>query len=223
MVRISDFEVIADYLDATSADSLTVNSSTNPSSMVSPSLSDFYLRDGTDMLTLNIVLCDWGVSSWSDKHLSELIQPVLLRAPEIIIGASWGPPADIWNLGAVLLELLDNVRMFDGRPTQTEGTYQTKHHLEEMVALFGRFPPSFLARGNQSIVGEYFNDDGNLRDPIPREPALLENWIGSLQGKDKEDFIKLLKAMMKIVPDDRKTARALLEECWLQDRLNEEI
>lgn len=64
----------------------------------------------------------------------------MLRAPEVILGAPWGPPADIWKLGAVLLEVLDAVQMFDGRARETGGVYQTKHHLEDIEALFSRKP-----------------------------------------------------------------------------------
>jgi serine/threonine-protein kinase SRPK3 len=36
---------------------------------------------------IDIALGDWGVSSWTDPHLSENIQPVALRAPEVLIHA----------------------------------------------------------------------------------------------------------------------------------------
>ena len=32
----------------------------------------------------------------------EVIQPVALRAPEVIVGAKWDTKADIWNLGCVV-------------------------------------------------------------------------------------------------------------------------
>ena len=158
-----------------------------------------------------------GVSaSWVDKHPTELIQPVLLRAPEVILGSPWGPPADVWNLGAVLLEVLDAVRMFDGRARETGGVYQTKHHLEEMEALFGPFPSHVLAQGDQAIVAEYFDEHEKVRDPVPRPTPVLGNWIEGLHGDDKKEFVMLLKSMMKINPNDRKLAREYLDEAWVQ-------
>lgn len=41
-------------------------------------------------------------ASWVDNHLMELIQPVNLRAPEVIIGAKWDTSTDIWNIGCVV-------------------------------------------------------------------------------------------------------------------------
>lgn len=216
MVQIPDLSTIDDYLKNTTPDPMAYDPGSDPSAIVSQPLRDFYIRESTDLMTLNVALCDWGSASWIDSHLTEVIQPVLLRAPEVIIGAPWGPPVDIWNLGAVLLEVLDAVRMFDGRAMQTGGVFQTKHHLEEIVALFGPFPPRLLARGDPKLVAEYFDDQGNIRDPIPRPKALLENWIESLAGNDKEEFVMLLRSMMKIDPDDRQTAKELLGEAWFQ-------
>jgi serine/threonine-protein kinase SRPK3 len=106
--------------------------------------------------------------------------------------------------------------MFDGRAKQTGGVYETKHHLEEMAALFGPFFPQLLAQGDQNLVSRYFDEHGELRDPIPRPKAFLENWIESLGGKDKEEFVQLLKTMMKIDPNDRKAAKQLLDESWVR-------
>lgn len=216
MVQIPDLSIIDDYLKNTTPDPAAYDPDSDSWAIVSQPLRDFYIRESTDLMTLDVALCDWGSASWIDNHLTEVIQPVLLRAPEVIIGAPWGPPVDIWNLGAVLLEVLDAVRMFDGRAMQTGGVFQTKHHLEEIVALFGPFPPRLLARGDPKLVAEYFDDQGNIRDPIPRPKALLENWIESLTGNDKEEFVMLLRSMMKIEPDDRQTAKELLGEAWFQ-------
>ncbi|KAL4783991.1 kinase-like domain-containing protein [Aspergillus varians] len=190
MIQITDFSIIDDYLKATPADPAAYDSTSDSSTIVSQPLRDFYIRESSDLLTLNVALCDWGSASWTDHHLTEVIQPGLLRAPEVIIGAPWGPTIDIWSIGAVLLEVLDAVRLFDGRVAQTGGVYKTKHHIEEM--------------------------HGGIRDPISRPEALLENWIESLTGNDKEEFVNLLKSMMKIDPDGRKTAKQLLDEPWLQ-------
>jgi serine/threonine-protein kinase SRPK3 len=40
-------------------------------------------------MNLNIALSDWGVASFTNRHLTEEIQPPLLRAPEVLLGASW--------------------------------------------------------------------------------------------------------------------------------------
>lgn len=176
---------------------------------------NFYLKDSTDLTTLDIALCDWGSASWINNYLTELIQPVLLCAPEVIIGTPRGRPVDIWNLGAVLLEVIDAVRMFDDRMSETGRVYRTHHHLDEILALFGPFPPRLLAQGDPGLVARYMNEDGRSRDSIPRPYAQLKNWIEGLTGEKMEEFISLLRSMMVINPDERKTAIQLLDEPWL--------
>lgn len=95
MVQIPGLSIIDDYLNQTPADSAAYNPASDPSTIVSQPLKDFYVRESTNSMTLNITLRDWGNASWTDNDLTELIQPVLLRAPEVIIGAPWGPPSDI--------------------------------------------------------------------------------------------------------------------------------
>lgn len=215
MVQIGDFSIIDNYLEKWPAD-VAHDPNFGSSRIMSQPLTDFYIKESTDLTTLNVALCDWGSASWTDKHLTEIIQPTLLRAPEVIIGAPWGPPVDIWNLGAVLIEILDAVRLFDGRSQHSGGKYKTKNHLEEMAAIFGPFPPQLLAQGDRGIVSEYFDEHHRIRDPVLRSPAHLEDWIESLDGKDKEEFVRFMKAMMKLNPGDRKTPKQLMDEPWIQ-------
>ncbi|KAJ5958102.1 uncharacterized protein N7479_005252 [Penicillium vulpinum] len=42
-----------------------------------------------------------------------------------------------------------------------------------------------------------------------------QNWIESLTGNDKAEFVTLLRSMMKVDPDDRQTAKELLGEAWV--------
>lgn len=38
-----------------------------------------------------------------DKHLwGEAVQPVMLRAPEVILGHPWSTPIDIWTVGCLV-------------------------------------------------------------------------------------------------------------------------
>ena len=36
------------------------------------------------------------------NHLSKIVQPHTLRAPEVILGLEWGPAIDIWSLGCLV-------------------------------------------------------------------------------------------------------------------------
>lgn len=41
-------------------------------------------------------------ASWVDNHLTELIQPPSLQAPEVILRANWGTSVDIWSAACVV-------------------------------------------------------------------------------------------------------------------------
>lgn len=135
------------------------------------------------------MLGDWGVASWTDRHLSELIQPVALRAPEVLIKAPWGPATDLWNLGAVVLEVFRAVRMFSGRGPP-DGHYEVRFHLQEIIDFFGPYPKLFLQQGDQNLVEEYFDSEGRIKDPAPLDrPPLESDWfLGKLDSEDEKSF-----------------------------------
>ncbi|EAW09129.1 putative serine-threonine protein kinase [Aspergillus clavatus NRRL 1] len=202
MVKIRDFSIIDQYLE----DSLC-----NPN----VNLGEYNFNNTSELSQISIALCDWGSASWVKKHLTEMIQPKLLRAPEVILQAPWGKEVDIWNLGALLPELLDAVQMFSGKTDATGGIYHTKHHIEEIDALFGPFPVDLLNDGNPKIVQQFFDEHFQIQDPAQRPPARLETWIQCLDGAEKENFLSLLQSMMMIDPKQRETAQSLQGALWL--------
>ncbi|KAM0250022.1 hypothetical protein ACHAQJ_008791 [Trichoderma viride] len=181
-------------------------------------LRHYYFNEGdrTRVDEFDIALGDWGVSSWTTKHLTGFIQPVALRSPEVLIEAPWGPSTDWWNLGAVLLEVFRAVRMFSGR-VPPDGHYEVKEHLAEIVDLFGPFPKALLQKGNQDLVRDLFDDEGRIKDAAPmNRPGLAsELFIPRLSQERQEDFASFLNMLMKIDPEERPSTMDLLRHSWL--------
>ncbi|BCS00619.1 uncharacterized protein AKAW2_50960S [Aspergillus luchuensis] len=202
MVKFRNPAIIDKYLE----DSLS-----NPAA----DLGEYNFDDASELVQADVVLGDWGSASWVEKHLTDFIQPTLLRAPEVILGAPWGTKVDIWNLGALLPELLDALRMFNGRADVTGGVYLTKHHLEEIEALFGPFPPELLQSGKPQIVQQFFDKEFNFRNWTQRPPAVLERWIESIGGLEKSNFLSMIRSMLVIDPEQRMTALSLQDAPWL--------
>ncbi|KAF6825058.1 serine/threonine protein kinase [Colletotrichum plurivorum] len=177
----------------------------------------FNLTDSIDLF--DIALGDWGVASWADKHLTDLIQPVALRAPEVLIGAPWDATVEMWNLGAIILELFRAVRMFSGAGPP-RGDYQLKEHLAEIVHHFGPFPQSLLNKANPDIVRDIFDDEGRIKDPTPCAEEISdfmsEEWTPGLDHDAREEFVFFLRSMMKIDPAERPSAEDLLRGPWLR-------
>jgi serine/threonine-protein kinase SRPK3 len=176
----------------------------------------FNEEDSRRVVEFDIALGDWGVSSWITHHLTERIQPVALRAPEVLIGAPWDQSTDLWNLGALLLELYRAVRMFDGR-VPPDGHYEVKQHIAEIVDLFGPFPKELLEKGNQEIVKDIFDEDGKPRgfQPLVRPPLASEAFMPKLNEEARAEFDSFLRTMMKINPAERPSTEDLLRHPWL--------
>ena len=179
-------------------------------------LRQYYFNSDDKFNHFDIVLGDWGVSSWADKHLSENIQPVALRAPEVLIKAPWDATTDLWSLGAILLDTFCAVRMFSGQ-IPPDGHYEAKQHLAEIVDLFGPFPRTLLEKGSQDIVDSIFDDEGGIKDspPMDRPGLLSEAFAPGLDQDTREQFVSFLLALMKIDPAERPTPEDLLRLPWL--------
>ena len=48
------------------------------------------------------VLSDLGHGHFDNQHLSQTVQPVALRAPEVALGLNWNRAIDIWSLGCLV-------------------------------------------------------------------------------------------------------------------------
>jgi serine/threonine-protein kinase SRPK3 len=182
----------------------------------STSFQEYYFKDGDNLTLLEIALGDWGVSSWATQHLTERIQPVALRAPEVQIEAPWDKTVDWWNLGALHLELYRAVRMFDGR-VPPDGHYELREHLAQIAYHFGPFPKELLEKGNQEIVRSIFDENGIPRGPRVRDVPLLdsEGFMQGLGEEHKKEYISFLRALMKINPAERLSTKELLEHPWV--------
>ncbi|KAK5654563.1 hypothetical protein OQA88_7192 [Cercophora sp. LCS_1] len=172
-------------------------------------------------MELDIALGDWGVSSWADKHPTENIQPVALRAPEVLIKAPWDKSADWWNLGAVVYEVYRAIRLFSGE-APPDGHYELKEHLAEIVDVFGPFPKELLDKGDPDIVREMFDDEGKIKDsePFGRQPLESEVFLPGLDQEVRESFGSLLRGMMNLNPAERPTAEDLVKHPWIGVKLS---
>ncbi|RAL13255.1 putative srpk [Aspergillus homomorphus CBS 101889] len=176
----------------------------------------FNETDHTRVDDFDIVLGDWGASSWKGRHLSKTIQPVALRAPEVLIQAPWDARTDLWNLGAVVLEVFRAVRMFSGL-VPPDGHYERKQHLTEIVDLFGPLPRALLDRGDPGLVREIFDADGRVANALPmNRPGLAsEAFMPGLDPSTRDEFASFLYMLMKIDPTERVSAEDLLRHPWL--------
>ncbi|XP_043987379.1 SRSF protein kinase 3 isoform X2 [Gambusia affinis] len=180
------------------------------------SSSDFVLNplDPQNADRLRVKIADLGNACWVHKHFTEDIQTRQYRALEVLIGAEYGPPADIWSTACMAFELATGDYLFE--PHSGEDYTRDEDHIAHIMELLGPLPLPFALSGRYSR--EYFTRRGELRHISNLKPwglfeVLLEKYEWPLdQAAQFSDF---LLTMLEMEPERRATAAQCLQHTWL--------
>jgi cyclin-dependent kinase-like len=156
-----------------------------------------------------VKICDFGFARSTRREsgfpFTEYVATRWYRPPELLVGAPYSTPIDIWALGCIMGELTDGNPLFPGG--------------NEMDQLFliqkclGRLTPE---------LHEYF-----LKHPpflgikfpeIMHIETLEKRYVGKLQPQ----ALSLLKGMLRINPEERLTALACLKHGYFDEVRNRE-
>ncbi|KAJ7045381.1 kinase-like domain-containing protein [Mycena alexandri] len=145
-----------------------------------------------------------GPTAWKNI-IADLIQSPVLRAPEVIVGAVWGKPADIWSLRCLVYEL-------------AMGEFLISHTVDEMSvpylrAIFlGPHPRTLKKDGKCSHM--FFKDDGSQLHPqserYPLADTIRRRWPPG--DSDTEGLVQFLDFMLRLDSGERATLQTLLEQ-----------
>ncbi|XP_062855288.1 SRSF protein kinase 3 [Trichomycterus rosablanca] len=163
---------------------------------------------------IHIKIADLGNACWVYKHFTEDIQTRQYRAVEVLIGAEYGTPADIWSTACMAFELATGDYLFE--PHSGEDYTRDEDHLAHVIELLGSIPSHFALSGRYSR--EYFNHRGELRHISNLKPwglfeVLLEKYEWPLE--QAAQFSDFLLTMLAYVPEKRATAAECLQHPWL--------
>ncbi|KAG6109551.1 hypothetical protein E4U13_005785 [Claviceps humidiphila] len=172
-----------------------------------------------------------------NRHHQGRIQSDQYRAPEVLVGFPWSYKVDIWNLGVMMFNLLEYINLFD--PVGEDGKYDAHVHLAQIISYLGKAPPLMVKRERESREilpgvpmmnekgedcetmnkywgGPFFDDDGfMIRKELIQEERCLVSLVTELQGKDKAQFANFATGMIRWLPENRKTAKELLQHPFL--------
>ncbi|TRM68865.1 kinase-like domain-containing protein [Schizophyllum amplum] len=164
---------------------------------------------------ITVKIADLGNATWTDHHFTDDIQTRQYRCPEVIIGAKWGPSADVWSVACLIFELITGGDyLFD--PSSGNKYSKDDDHLAQIMELMGDMPKSLALAGRYST--EFFNRRGQLRHIAklrywPLQSVLHEKYLFPRAEADKlADF---LLGMLNLYPDKRATAGELAHHPWL--------
>ncbi|CAH0040708.1 unnamed protein product, partial [Clonostachys rhizophaga] len=160
-----------------------------------------------------VIMSDFGAAVRGDWKRNHDAQPNVYRSPEVMLEVPWSYPIDIWNVGVMIWDIFEGKHLFHGiDPTDT--AYSTRAHLAEVIGMLGMPPLDLIKRGSRS--DEFFTDDGQWKAdvPIPAELSLAHS-EENLEEGEKQEFLRFVEGMLQWRPEDRKTAKELLQDPWL--------
>ncbi|KAL2885260.1 kinase domain protein [Ceratocystis lukuohia] len=167
-----------------------------------------------------VKITDFGLSVRGDMGpLNHAIQPVEYCAPEVFLECGWSYPADIFNLGLVMWELLAEINLLDGRH-DASSPFSHVVRTAQMIRLMGPPPRELAARASPERRKIMFDKWGAFLYPqlVPDASFSFENQTAmfGMGSEEQRLFINFAKRMLTWLPEERATARELLDDPWLR-------
>ncbi|KAK0629587.1 kinase-like domain-containing protein [Bombardia bombarda] len=160
------------------------------------------------------ILCDFGSTVFGNKENTTDVQPNVYRAPEVILGIPWSYEIDMWNVGCMVSSLGP---LFNGKDPEHQA-YRGRAHIGSMITLLGPPPAELVARGRLSH--KLFSEQGTYNAFIPLPSSVsLEEIETNLEGEDKKLFMQVMRKMLQWKPEDRSTAKDMLQDPWIKGQL----
>uniref|UniRef100_A0A8C4ITJ5 non-specific serine/threonine protein kinase n=1 Tax=Dicentrarchus labrax TaxID=13489 RepID=A0A8C4ITJ5_DICLA len=161
-----------------------------------------------------IKIADLGNACWVNKHFTEDIQTCQYRSVEVLIGADYDTPADIWSTACMAFELATGDYLFD---PQAGATFSREEdHIAHIIELLGTLPSQFALSGRNAK--QYFNHKGQLRHISKLKPwSLFEILLDKYEWPRDEagQFSSFLLTMLELLPEQRATAAQCLKHPWI--------
>ncbi|XP_033744468.1 SRSF protein kinase 3-like isoform X2 [Pecten maximus] len=169
-----------------------------------------------EICDIPVKIADLGNACWIHHHFTEDIQTRQYRCLEVLIGAGYGAPADLWSTACMAFELATGDYLFE--PHSGEDYSRDEDHLAHIIELIGPIPRHIALSGKYSR--EFFNRKGELRHIVKLKPwglyeVLTEKY--EWEPSAAQQFSDFLMPMLIFDPEKRATASESLEHPWLSD------
>ncbi|PAV80590.1 hypothetical protein WR25_11072 isoform B [Diploscapter pachys] len=164
---------------------------------------------------LQVKIADLGNACWTHHHFTEDIQTRQYRALEVLIGAGYGPPADIWSTACMAFELATGDYLFE--PHQGDNYSRDEDHLAHIWELLGPVPANVFKKG--AHWKEFFSKNGRLLHIQQLKPWSLYDVLRQKyewSHFDAAQFSSFLTPMLEFDQDHRVTAAKCLEHPFLK-------
>lgn len=160
-------------------------------------------KDSTD-----IKVIDFGSACYDSQKVHTYIQSRFYRSPEVILGAGYGVPIDMWSVGCIIVELITGQPLFPGHDEKEQLLYQ--------VEMLGLPTPDLLARSKRTAL--FFDANGELRqqtDHKGRRRTPSTRTLARVLGRTEPELEDFVLQCLKWDPDERITPRDALRHPWV--------
>merc|ERR1712233_32145 len=165
---------------------------------------------------LTVKIADLGNACWVHHHFTEDIQTRQYRSLEVLLGAGYGTPADIWSTACMAFELATGDYLFE--PHSGEDYSRDEDHLAHIIELCGKLPRHVALSGKFSK--DLFKKNGSMKNILKLKPwSLIEvlttkyDW----EMRDAKEFADFLLPMLEYQPTSRATAGQCLLSPYLSN------
>ncbi|XP_011494309.1 PREDICTED: dual specificity tyrosine-phosphorylation-regulated kinase 2-like [Ceratosolen solmsi marchali] len=176
-----------------------------------------------------IKVIDFGSSCYANQRVYTYIQSRFYRAPEVILGAGYGMPIDMWSLGCILVELFTGIPLLPGEDEPDQ--------MACIIELLGMPPVRLLEKAKRSrqfistqgyprYSGITVKSDGSIdfngglsKRGKFRGPPGSKDIKRALKGCDDPLFIDFIERCLEWDPELRMTPTRALKHSWLKRRL----
>ncbi|KAG7521362.1 SRSF protein kinase 1 isoform X2 [Solea senegalensis] len=163
---------------------------------------------------IKVKIADLGNACWVHKHFTEDIQTRQYRSLEVLIGAGYSTPADMWSTACMAFELATGDYLFE--PHSGEDYSRDEDHIALIIELLGSVPRKLIVTGKYSK--DFFTKKGDLKHITKLKPwGLLEVLVDKYEWprEEAESFTDFLLPMLELIPEKRATAAECLRHRWL--------
>jgi serine/threonine-protein kinase SRPK3 len=166
------------------------------------------------LASIDCKIVDFGNACWTYKHFTDDIQTRQYRCPEVLLGAKYSTPADMWSLACMVFELITGDLLFD--PRSGKDYDRNEDHIALFLELLGRMPRQMTSTGQ--YARDFFTRQGELRNIKklrywPLDRVLAEKY--RLPEDEARELSSFLLPMLEYMPDKRATAAEMLKHPWV--------